>query len=235
MPAAPTDKPRRFYEAVRIDSVEGGFVVKLDERSLKTPASRPLLLPTETLAEVLAGEWEAQESEIDTASMPLTRLAFTAIDRTPSVRDGMAGELAAYAGTDLVCYIAEDPPVLAEREAAAWGPWLAWAERELGVALTPSIGIAHAAQPEDSLENARRFAGELDDFGLTGLVYAAGLFGSAVLAMAVAKGALDAAEAFELSRLDEAFQQERWGVDDEAAMRTEALRREAVMIGRWFA
>jgi chaperone required for assembly of F1-ATPase len=231
----PDAKPRRFYRTVSVEPGEGGFAIRLDGRGAKTAGGAALVAPSEALAALIAAEWEAQDPHIDFSRMPATRLAFTAIDRTPSVRDGMAGELAAYAGTDLVCYIAEDPPVLAEREAAAWGPWLAWAERELGVALTPSIGIAHAAQPEDSLENARRFAGELDDFGLTGLVYAAGLFGSAVLAMAVAKGALDAAEAFELSRLDEAFQQERWGVDDEAAMRTEALRREAVMIGRWFA
>lgn len=229
-----TARPRRFYKAVAVEPVEGGFAVRLDGRQARTAGGAPLVAPTKALADLVAAEWEAQGETIDFTRMPATRLAFTAIDRTPEAREGLAKEVAAYAGSDLLCYVAEDPASLAEREVAAWGPWLEWAERELGVALRPSIGIAHAAQPEGSLVRAHGLAEAMDDFALTGLVYAAGLYGSAVLALAVARGALDAGEAFELSRLDEAFQQERWGVDAEAAQRTDAMRAEAAMLGKWF-
>jgi chaperone required for assembly of F1-ATPase len=229
-----TEKPRRFYREVTVEPFNGEFAVLLDGRLAKTPGGKALAAPTEALGRLLADEWDAQAERIDIFAMPAVRLAFTAIDRTGQVRDGVAEEVARYAGSDLLCYLAEDPVELAEREAKAWGPWLAWAERDLGLTLTPSFGIAPARQAPEALDRARAVAAEADDFGLSGLHFAAGLYGSAVLAFAVQRGALDAAEAFDLSRLDEAFQEERWGVDSEAAARVAALRTEAEMIGRWF-
>jgi chaperone required for assembly of F1-ATPase len=234
MPAPRPEKPRRFYREVAVEPFNGEFAVLLDGRLAKTPAGKALAAPTQALAGVLADEWDAQAESIDIFAMPAVRLAFTAVDRTGQVRAAVAEELARYAGSDLLCYLAEDPITLAEREAAAWGPWLAWADETLGVRLRPSFGIAPAAQNPEALERARAAAAELDDFALSGLHFAAGLYGSAVLAFAVQRGALGAAEAFDLSRLDEAFQEERWGVDAEAAARTAALRADAEMIGRWF-
>lgn len=228
-------RPRRFYKVVGVAPVGEGFAVQLDGRGAKTAAGAALVAPTRGLAELVAAEWEAQAESIDFNRMPATRMAFTAIDRTPEHRTGIAAEVAAYAGSDLLCYRAEHPTALAQQEAAAWGPWLAWADRELGVSLVQSTGIAHAVQPPQSLERVRELAELADDFRLTALAFAAGLYGSAILALAVARGALDALEAFELSRLDEAFQEERWGVDAEAAKRTEGQRLEAAMLGRWFA
>jgi chaperone required for assembly of F1-ATPase len=227
-------RPSRFYKAVTVQAADGGFAVRLDGRGAKTPGGAPLVAPTRALAALIAAEWDAQADTIDFSRMPATRLAFTAIDRTPRHRTAVAAEVAAYAGSDVLCYLAEHPSALAAQEAAAWEPWLAWAATTLEVTLRPSIGIAHAAQPPESLARAQAHAEAMDDFGLTALAFAAGLYGSAVLALAVARGALDAVEAYELSRLDETFQQERWGVDPEAAARTHALRTEAAMVGRWF-
>ena len=74
----------------------------------------------------------------------------------------------------------------------------------------------------------------LDDFALAGLGMATPLLGSAILSLALQRGAVSGAEAFELSRLDEAFQESRWGVDAEAAERTAARRAEAELLERWF-
>lgn len=232
------DKPRtppRFYKAVEVAPHDGGFSVRLDGRGAKTPGGLVLSAPREALARLIAEEWAAQDKVIDLSVMPTTRLAFTALDRTAEARAAMAAEVARYAGSDLLCYLAEAPRVLAEREAALWGPWLSWSEQALGVKLLPSIGIAPVRQSPESLARVEALAGELEDFRLTGLTFAAGLYGSAVLAFAVERGTLAAAEAFEVSRLDEAFQEELWGVDAEALARTQALRAEAAMIGRWFA
>lgn len=232
-PDAPP-KPRRFYEAVEVSPADGVFAVLLDGRSAKTPGGKALSAPTPALAEVIADEWRAQEKEIDFAVMPVSRLAFTVIDRGGDAHGAMADEVARYADSDLLCYLAEDPQVLAERESALWGPWLSWAEDALDVKLIPSIGITPARQAPESLERVRSHAANLNVFELTALVMATGLYGSAVLALAVQRGALDAEAAFELSRLDEAFQQEQWGVDDEARERTENQRAEAKMLGLWF-
>jgi chaperone required for assembly of F1-ATPase len=228
-------KPRRFYRDVDVAPADQGFVVRLDRRTAKTPRGAPLAAPTEALAGLLAAEWAGQREQIDITGMPATRLAFTAIDRSPEARDGMAEEVARYAGSDLLCYLADDPLALAEREAAVWGPWLSWADQSLGVRLKPVIGISPTTQDPEAIAGVRALAAALDDFELTALVFAAGLYGSAVLALAVQRGVLGGADAFELSRLDEAFQEERWGVDEEAAERTERLRSEAAMIDRWFA
>ena len=232
------DKPRtppRFYKAVDIAPHGDGFSVRLDGRGAKTPGGGVLSAPNESLARVIADEWAAQDKLIDLSAMHATRLAFTALDRTVEARAAMAAEVARYAGSDLLCYLAEEPKVLAEREAAVWGPWLSWFNQSLGVKLAPSIGIAPVRQSPEALARVEALAGELDDFRLTGLAFAAALYGSAVLAFAVERGALPASDAFELSRLDEAFQEEQWGVDEEAHARAEALRVEAAMIGRWFA
>lgn len=230
----PLEKPRRFYRQAAVLKAEVGSTVALDGRPAKTPAGARLLLPTVALAQRIAAEWDAPSEVIDFARMPLTRLAFTAIDRTPTAREATAQEAACYAETDLLCYFAEGPRELAERQSRQWGPQLDWAERALGIKLIRAAGITHQRQPPESLARARALASELDDLRLTGLAFAAPLFGSAVLAFAVQRGALDGEAAYDLSRLDEAFQEEQWGVDADAAVRTERLRCEARAVGAWF-
>jgi chaperone required for assembly of F1-ATPase len=208
--------------------------VLLDGRAPKSPAGAPLRLPTAALAGLVAEEWAAQADTIAYATMPATRLAFTAIDRTPHVRPAMAAEIAKYAGSDLLCYFADGPAALVERQAAQWGPLLDWADAELGIKLTLAQGILHRPQDPEALARAEALAAALDDFALTALVRAAGLFGSAVLAFALQRGRLSGEGAFALARLDEIFQEERWGVDAEAADRAAAMLAEAVALERWF-
>jgi chaperone required for assembly of F1-ATPase len=210
------------------------FHVRLDGRSPRSPGGRRLEAPTELLAERIAAEWRAQVEVIDPATMPMTRLAYTALDAVAAAREATAGTVADYAGSDVVCYFAEAPTPLVARQEAAWGPILDWADTELGVTLGRVRGIVHRAQPAQSLERARALALEADDFALAGLAFATALFGSAVLALALARGRLSGEEAFALSRVDEAFQEDQWGVDEEAAERTAALAAEARMLDDWF-
>ena len=229
------DRTKRFWKTVSVEPGEGGWRVLIDGRSPKTPAGSPLVLPGEAAARLIAEEWEAQGEFLDPATMPATRLAATAIDRIPQARTETAEEIARYAGSDGLCYFADGPQALIARQQAAWLPWLDWAEREHGVRLNRAQGIAHVAQPAESTARVRDLALGLDDFALTGLATAVGLFGSAVLALAVQQGVLRGAEAHDLARIDEAFQEDQWGVDAEAADRTAARRAEAELLDRWFA
>jgi len=228
------DRTKRFWTDVSVEPGEGGWRVLLDGRSPKTPAGVPLVLPTEAAARLVADEWAAQGEFLDPATMPATRLSATAIDRIPLARVETADEIASYAGSDGLCYFADGPASLIARQEAEWSPWLDWAERDLGVRLNRAEGIAHVAQPPESLARVRELALGLDDFALTGLATAVGLFGSAVLALAVQRGALSGDAAYDLSRLEEAFQETRWGVDAEAAARTASRRAEAELLDRWF-
>jgi len=228
-------KARRFWKRAKAEPRAGGFAVLLDGRSAKTPGGKPLVLPTLALAELIAAEWAAQGEHLVPATMPATRLAATALDRTPAVRAETAKEVARYAAGDALCYFAEDPAELTDRERQAWEPELLWAERALGVEFVRAAGVVHRPQPPDTPARVRDHALALDDFALTALAWGAALYGSAVLAFGVQRGRLSGERAFDLSRLDEAFQEERWGIDFEAADRTAARRADAVTLGRWFA
>lgn len=226
--------PKRFYKTVSVAPDGDGFAVQLDGRTPKSPAKSPLVLPTRALAQLIAAEWDAQDQVINLATMTATRRAFTAIDQIPPARAAVADEVAHYAGSDVLCYFADEPRALVEREEAQWLPILAWAKDELGLELERASGIVHRPQPAATLERAKALALAADDMTLTALAEATALFGSAVLALAVQRGRLDAEAALDLSRLDEIFQIEQWGVDDEAAERIEGHRAEARGLQMWF-
>ncbi|WP_269713679.1 ATP12 family chaperone protein [Caulobacter sp. NIBR2454] len=228
------ERVRRFYTQAEAAAVEAGFAVHLDGRMPKSPAGKPLVVPTQPLAAHVAAEWAAQGEHIDPESMPMTRLAYTVIDRLAAVHEEAAREVARFAATDLLCYFAEAPAALVDEQSREWGPLLDWAEAELGLRLVRVAGIIHQEQPQETIERAAALARGVDDFTLAGLGFAAPLLGSAVLAFGVARGRLSGEQAYDLSRLDEAFQERQWGVDEEAAERTARQRAEAEMIDRWF-
>ena len=230
----PGEKPRRFYKTAAAAPLAGGFGVKLDGRDLRAPKGTLLVLPTPALAEMVAQEWAAQGEHLEMATLHATRLANTALESAPSAREATADQVAQYAASDLVCYFAEGPAELVERQRRAWEPLLERVEAEAGLRFVRAAGIVHQAQPLQTLAAVRDLALGLDDFALTGLAFGTALFGSAVLAIALARGWISGPEAYDLSRLDEAWQEEQWGVDAEAAERAARLRGEADMLERWF-
>ncbi len=228
------ERLKRFWKTADVVAEEGGWKLVLDGRAPKTPAHAVFLLPTEASARLVADEWAAQGEFIEPGTMPATRLAATAIDRVSQTREPVADEIAAYAGSDALCYLAEHPSGLVAEQAKAWGPWRDWAAAELGVVLAPTEGIIHREQDPASIARVRELALEADDFALTALATAVPLLGSAVLGLAVMRGALTGEAAFDLSRLDEDYQERQWGVDADNAERTALRRAEAVLVDRWF-
>ncbi|HKS88553.1 MAG TPA: ATP12 family protein [Stellaceae bacterium] len=226
---------KRVYKTVAVRQGEHGWGVALDGRPLRTPAKRELVLPSAALAAAIAAEWDAQRDDIRPATMPLYRLAATAIDRTATQRERIAAEIANYAGTDLVCYRAERPPALAERQRAAWQPLIDWATRRYDAALVVTSGVVPAAQPPAVLKAFSAAVAARDDFGLTALHDLTAACGSLVIALGVVEGRLDPAGAFAAAQLDELFQAEAWGEDPEAAGRRETLARDIEAAARFAA
>lgn len=229
-----TDRPRRFYKAVSIRQAEDGFAVLLDERQVRGPRGGRLVTPTRALAEIIAAEWAGQGESLDIVGMHATRLANTAIESIPQARAATAQSVADYASSDLLCYFAEEPQALVARQTAQWEPVLQRAESELGLSFVRAAGIIHCAQPEATLSQVRDLALALDDFRLAGVAFGASLYGSGVLALALQRGWLDGGQALALSRLDEIFQEEAWGIDEEAAERVARLSIESAMLDAWF-
>lgn len=214
---------KRFYKSVGIAEEGNGFSVRLDNRPVKTPAKKPLMLPNRSLAEAVADEWDEQPEDIDTYKMRLTRLANSAIDRVAEHRDAVVGEVAGFADTDLVCYRAAEPVPLAERQEAGWGPMVSWLADRYGIALNTTTGLLPVAQSADSMKAVVTVVESFDAFSLAGLHLVTSACGSVVLGLAVADGRIDGASAWELSLMDETFQIENWGEDPETTKRRAGL------------
>ena len=215
---------KRVYGAAGVAPAEGGHAVVLDGRPASTPARRPLVLPNAALAEAVAAEWMAQGETVEPATMPLTRLAATAIDRATGGRGRVVDEIAAYAEADLLCHRAVAPAELAARQAAGWQPLLDWLAERHGAKLAVTNGVIAADQSEAAVAALKRVVGAFDDAALAGLHALTAVSGSLVIALALSGGRIDAEAAWRLGRIDEDFQGERWGVDAEAAERGESLR-----------
>jgi chaperone required for assembly of F1-ATPase len=217
---------RRFYQAVGVAPSEEGHGVLLDGRPVRTPAKRPLVVPAAPLAEAIADEWREQEGAIRPEAMPLTRLASTAIDRMPGLRQAAIDEVVAYVDTDLLCYRAADPFELVQRQHHAWQPVLDWLGATYGTRLNVTTSILPVAQPDAARARLRVAVEELDDWPLVGLHAATTALGSLVLGLALVHRRIDAETALAASLLDEVFEIERWGTDLEAERRHDLLRRD---------
>ncbi|TPW29331.1 ATP12 family chaperone protein [Pararhizobium mangrovi] len=219
--------PKRFYTEATVAEHAEGYGVALDGRLLRTPAKKVLAVPSRALAESLAAEWHAQESEIDPARMPLTRLANTALDGVANERQAVAEDIVRFAATDLLCYRADAPEGLVERQGEHWDPMIDWAHAALGTRFVLVEGVMHADQPRETIAafsaSLKRYA---DVFELAALHTVTSLTGSAILALALAEGEITADEAWTAAHVDEDWNIEQWGGDAEAAARRAKRRQD---------
>lgn len=224
---------KRFYKAVAVAREGQGYGVTLDSKPIVTPQGARLTLPTQAGAGLIAEEWDSQGEQVQTASLPLTRLANVAQDRMHAAREATADMLASYAETDVLCHRAEQPENLVRQQFEQWNPVLDWAKEYLDVSLGHICGIQPATHSEDALERVRSLALEQDDFRLTALAHAAALLTSSILAFGLLKHRFDADTAYELAALEEKFQQSQWGVDEEAQAREDEIRFELRALERF--
>ncbi len=207
---------KRFWKETSVHACDGGFCVRLDGRDVKTPAKSPLVVPTQTLADKIAAEWDAQIEKIDPATMPYTRSANAAIDKVSVQFDEVSELIAAYGATDNLCYRATTPVELIARQAETWDPILAWAAETFDTPLNVGAGVMHIAQPEDSVARLRDLTRALDPFALTAFHDLVSMTGSLVLGLAVLHNYADVDTLWHASRVDEQWQEDQWGEDDEA-------------------
>lgn len=204
---------KRFWKTASVTAGDRLWGVALDGKPLRTPARAPLAVPTLALADVIAAEWNAQAEIVNPRSLPMTGLANAAIDRVAADVAGFAAGLAVFAANELLAYRAEYPPALVAHQAAGWDPWLAWAQARYGIMFTLVTGIIHRPQPPATLASIRAAYEGFDAFALAALNPVVTISGSALIGLAVAEGAMDAAAAWTTGHLDELWQAEQWGKD----------------------
>ena len=220
---------KRFYKTVTVEGEGREWRVLLDGMQLRTPGKLKLTVPSKALAKRLAGEWEAQDERINPSLMPITRLINVAVEQTPERRQDLIAEARRYAETDLLCYRAPQPRMLKERQAEAWDEWREWGAAQ-GVDLKTTESLNAISQEEASLRAVETYAASLADLQLTLFVHLIAVYGSVILAMAVMQTELSGVAAFDLSRVDAAYQIELWGKDEEQAEITADLRAETQVL-----
>ncbi len=219
---------KRFWTLAQAIPVGEGFSVVLDGRGVKTPAKADLIVPTLALAEAIAAEWQAQQGKINPATMPFTRSANAAIDKVRPQFTEVAAMIAAYGDTDLLCYRAESPERLVARQSEGWDPLLDWAAEDLGARLTPIRGVIHRPQDPGYLRILTDHVSAQSPFELTAFHDLVALSGSLIIGFAAIRGHLPLATLWDRSRIDEHWQAELWGADEDAA-EMEALKRDAFL------
>ena len=225
---------KRFYKAVATAEQEGGWQVLLDGRVVKTVGGRPQRVPSGALAEALASEWAGQGEEIDPAAFILRDMADYAIDVVGTDREQAIRELLPYAETDTLCYRAEPGDSLRREQDRVWEPLLAEAEARLGASFARIAGIMHRPQPAGTLARIEALLAELDDFALAALRNLAGLAASLVIGLAALEPDAAPEALWTAANLEEDWQAERWGRDEEAEQRR-AYRRAAFLAAARFA
>jgi chaperone required for assembly of F1-ATPase len=217
---------KRFWKEVAVEPEGEGLAILLDGRPVKTPARATLAVPTEALAEAVAEEWRSVEGTIDPRTMPLTGLANAAIDRVAPDRATFAAGLARYAESDLICYLATGPSQLVRVQETAWDALLGWARRRYDVDFATTQSVTHVAQPPATIEQLSHAVEALDAFHLAGLSPVVTIGGSLVAALALLERAITPLQAWDAVSIDERWQIEKWGADDEAEKAIESRRRD---------
>ena len=219
--ASRSPQRKRFYKQAGIAEADGGFAVTLDGKPIRTPSGRRVVAPTREIADAIASEWNAQGETIDPLAMPLTRFANSVIEGVVDRVDIVADDVAKYLGSDLLFYRAGHPEALVAREGEHWDPILFWAADELGAHFILAEGIVHVAQPEAAIKAARE-AFPADPWSVAALHVVTTLTGSALLALALTRRVRDQEQIWAAAHVDEDWNIEKWGVDEEVAARRAA-------------
>ncbi|MBN9242822.1 MAG: ATPase [Mesorhizobium sp.] len=222
-----TPLPKRFYKAVSVEADGDAFSVRLDGKPVRTPGKALLALPNEAAALIVAGEFEAQEKVIDPVSMPTLRLVNTAIDGVAADPQAVLEDILRFASSDLLCYRADAPQGLVERQNEHWDPVLDWARSDLGARFNLAEGVIHVEQPRESIAVlGAHLARRADPLRLAALHVMTSITGSALLALSVEAGRLGAEAAWTAAHVDEDWQAEQWGQDAEAMARRAQRKRD---------
>jgi chaperone required for assembly of F1-ATPase len=226
---------KRFWTDATVEAVDGGYTVLLDGRTVKTPLKAPLVMPTRAMAQAVADEWQAQVGLVRPGTMPVTRSANSAIDKVATQFDAVVGLIAAYGGSDLLCYRAAFPPALIARQADAWDPLLVWAATALGAPLVATTGVMPVMQDAASLATLHARVAAMRAFQIAAFHDLVAISGSLILSLAVTEGRLTLEEAWMSSRIDEHWQNEQWGTDEDAAAMEVTRHAAFVHAGRFYA
>lgn len=208
---------KRFYKDVSVSPHGDAFAILLDGRPMKTPQRNLLAVPLSGLADAIAAEWAEQGEDIIPAAMPLTGLAQGALDQVGNERNRIVSRIAAFADSDMLYYRADTgQQALIDHQAEQWDPLLDWAQKRYDVGFNLIFGIKYEAQPDETIRRLTETVEARDDFTVAAMLSLVGLSGSLIATLALVEQARDTDTLWPLVNLEELWQEQQWGRDDQA-------------------
>lgn len=203
---------KRFYRDVTVAEADGGYVVTLDGRAIKTQGRGvPQAVPTRALAEMLAKEWSQQGETIIPSDFPHRALADYAIDQIAPEPEAAVARIMRFAETDTLCYRADPDEPLFRRQVEVWEPVLTRFEHRTGTTFTRISGIVHRAQPPECLQRLAELLRHENAAALAGIEAMASLAASLVIALEAAEADSAPDGLWDAATLEEEWQAELWG------------------------
>ncbi|MEM1052367.1 MAG: ATP12 family protein [Pseudomonadota bacterium] len=210
---------KRFYKDVSTFQMSGGWQVALDGRAIRTVKGAAQIAPTRALAEALAAEWDAQGEKIDPKSMPLRDMADYAIDMVTADPAALIDKTVAYGDTDTLLYRADPDQPLYARQQEIWEPIVSELEQRLSIEFVRISGIIHRPQSADTLFALRQQLVNQTPFALAAIEMMTHLAASLITGLSTAALGADALALWNAANLEEDWQAEEWGRDEEAEER----------------
>lgn len=210
---------KRFYDKAEAQAVDGGWQVMLDGRAVRTQGGRPQIVPAQELGQKLAAEWAGQGEKIEPKAFILRDLLDHAIDNVAPDPSQTVERLLRYAKTDTLCYRADPEDALFKRQQELWEPLVAALEDREGVNLERVSGVVARPLSEDTIETLRQRLAALPPLELAATDLMASLAASLCIALAALEGDADAGTLWDAAELEESWQADLWGKDEEAEER----------------
>ena len=215
---------KKFWKKVSIKKISfNSFQIMLDERILQTPLKRELILPNLNLAQEIAKEWDQDSINIKTESMIFYGLISTSLDKIIDNRNVYIDDILDYIDTDLICYRADNPKELVELQKSKWDPIILLVEKYIGTKVQVFIGVSPNKQHYTVHDGINNLIDQFDIFEISALHRITNITGSIFLSLCVLRKDISKNEVFELSFLDELWQEENWGFDKENSQKRKEI------------
>ena len=224
---------KRSYKSVSTIIAKNGVSILLDQIPVTTPDGNQLIFKNNKLVKKVVEEWVAQKEKVDISSMPLTNISYTVIDKISKNRKKEIEKLTKWASSDLLCYRALSPKELIDLQHLKWQPHLDWLKEVFSINLSHSQGIKHEEQDVKSLKAIHSLICYFDCYSLFSLIQLTKIFGSLILSLRVLKDKICWNDVFEDSQLDENWQREKWGNDQDSLKNKTLLFEEMELIKKF--
>ena len=215
---------KKFWKTVKVKKKScDSYEILLDENALKTPMKKELTIQNTKIAEEIQKEWNQDKNILDTDTMIFYGIISASIDKIINNRISYINDILSFIDTDLICYRAEEPNDLVQWQSKNWDPILLKIEKYINNKVDVFKGIMPSKQKKGIKLKIIKFLTKFSDLEIIVLHRITNITGSVFLSLCILNNDVIKEKAFELSHLDELWQAENWGYEEEASNNREKI------------